>query len=230
MQRVFTIIIALVFMAGTAQAGWFDDTLKGALQKAGERGVEEAVEGAYQGGKNAGKQAIENAQEEEEEEEEMTQEDLENMKAYQQSAPAFQPQAQPAPAQPAPAKGVIENIDRDSINMKEGNWKTTMIMQANGFAMPPQTFTTCLTRENIVPQEKQEDGECLITSLRAKGDTVYWIMECKDEESVTYTQGEITYHGKTLEGTVVITVKPKGGNPMTMTNSMKGQYLGPCPK
>ncbi|WP_028313414.1 DUF3617 domain-containing protein [Desulfatibacillum aliphaticivorans] len=228
MKRIFTILFTLVFLAGMAQAGWFDDKLKGALQKAGERGIEEAVDGAYEGGKNAGKEAIEEAQEEDEEE--MTQEDMENLKAYQQSSQSYQTQAQPAAIEPSPAQGVIEEIDRDSINMKEGNWKTTMIMQANGFTMPPQNYTTCLTRENIVPQEKPDDGECRITGLKAKGDTVYWTMECIDPESATYSQGEITYHGKTFEGTVVITVKPKEGGMMTMHNSMKGQYLGPCPE
>ncbi|SHI65684.1 Protein of unknown function [Desulfatibacillum alkenivorans DSM 16219] len=224
MKRIFAILFTLVFLAGIAQAGWFDDKLKGALQKAGERGIEEAVDGAYEGGKNAGKEAMEEAQEEEDEAEELP-------AAYQQqAAQSYQPQGRTAAIEPSPAQGVIEEIDRNSINMKEGNWKTTMIMQANGFTMPPQNYTTCLTRENIVPQEKPDDGECKITGLKAKGDTVYWTMECIDQESATYSRGEITYHGKTFEGTVVITVKPKEGGMMTMNNSMKGQYLGPCPE
>ena len=217
MYRIAAILITLVFVVGSAQAGWFDDTLKNTLQKAGERGIEEAVDATYEGGKGVGKDALQAEQEEEP-----------AAPAYQPQAPAYQQQA-PA-IKPSPAQGVIEEIDVDSIDMKEGNWKTIMTMQANGFAVPPQTYTTCLSRENIVPQNNEEDNDCHITGLKAKGNTVYWTMECQNDGSTTYTQGEITYHGKTFEGTVIISIHTQEGGNMTMNNTLKGQYLGRCPE
>ncbi|MBI9076092.1 MAG: DUF3617 family protein [Desulfatibacillum sp.] len=206
MNRIFTVMMILLFMAATAQAGWFDDTLKGALQNAGERGIEEAVDASYEGGKNVGKEAIQEAGEEEPED----------------------PAPQAGKSASASTQGAIEELDLDSINMKEGQWKITMIMQAAGMKLPPQVYTTCLTKENIVPQNDEEADDCQTTSLRAVGDTVYWTMECKDEGSTTHSQGQITYHGKSFEGTVTVSIRTQEGGTMTMNNTMQGKYMGAC--
>ena len=42
------------------------------------------------------------------------------------------------------------------INFKPGKWEvTTTMKKVGGMTMPPQTFTQCMTKESIVPQNTQ---------------------------------------------------------------------------
>jgi len=90
--------------------------------------------------------------------------------------------------------------------------------------MMRQTFKNCLTKKDYIPY-KEEDKNCKVTSYNVKGNTVTWTIKCKDEEDTYTGTGKVTYKGDTFEG--FIKYKDPEGE-MTMT--MKGRWIGKCPK
>lgn len=59
MTRILLIAAAILLMCSPARAGWLSNTVKGALQSAGERGTNEAVSGAYEAAKGGARKAVE---------------------------------------------------------------------------------------------------------------------------------------------------------------------------
>lgn len=110
-------------------------------------------------------------------------------------------------------------------NMKEGLWEITVQMEMPGMPMkmPPQTFTHCLTKKDMVPQKAEPGQECKVIKYDVKGDTVSWVMECKTPEGIAVSSGRVTYKGNSFDG--VTKVKHAG---MEMTQNMKGRWLGQC--
>lgn len=114
----------------------------------------------------------------------------------------------------------------NGLNMKEGNWEITVIMQATGkipIQIPPQTFTQCIKRENAVPQKVETNQDCKITKQEVKGDTVSWILECKTPKGPVISEGTVTYKGTTFDG--VIKMKDRD---MDFTQTMNGRWIGEC--
>ncbi len=114
-----------------------------------------------------------------------------------------------------------------SQNMKEGLWEITMSLEMPGMPMkmPPQTNTQCLTKKDIVPQKAEPGQECKMVRSETKGNTVFWVMECKTKEGTVLFDGKVTYRGETFDG--VIKVKQSG---MDMTQNVAGKRIGNCPK
>jgi hypothetical protein len=112
-------------------------------------------------------------------------------------------------------------------NMKEGLWEITMTMDMPGMPMkmPPQTNTQCLTKKDMVPQKAEPGQECKMVRSEIKGNTVFWVMECKTREGTVLFDGKVTYRGETFDG--VIKVKQSG---MDMTQNVAGKRIGNCPK
>ncbi|MEW6418041.1 MAG: DUF3617 family protein [Nitrospirota bacterium] len=110
-------------------------------------------------------------------------------------------------------------------NMKEGLWEITMTMEMPGMPMkmPPQTYTHCLTKKDMVPQKEEPNQECKMIKHDVKGDTITWVIECKTREGTAVSNGRVTYKGTTFEG--VIRVKHAG---MEITQSLKGKWIGQC--
>ncbi|MFP4475460.1 MAG: DUF3617 domain-containing protein [Desulfatibacillaceae bacterium] len=194
------IAIALVLLPGTpAVAGWFDDTLKDALQGAGERGVHEAVDAGYEGAKGTGKQAVENA-----------------------SAKSGTSPSREEAAEPHGTPG----------EMREGQWEITMTIDMPGMpmAIPPQTYRSCLTRDNAVPRQENDGTECDYEELDNDGSTVKWKATCRSEDGiVSKSRGKIVYYGSSFKGETATETKDPDSGTMRMNNTMKGRYLGPCP-
>jgi hypothetical protein len=115
-------------------------------------------------------------------------------------------------------------------NYQEGLWEITSIMDIPG--MPkgmnkPQKYTVCMTKENAVPQPKEQgEQQCKITDQRIEGNTVHWTMTCKDG---TVGTGKITYSKTSFKGSQTMTTK-QGGQKMTMKMATSGKYLRPCKK
>lgn len=110
-------------------------------------------------------------------------------------------------------------------NMKEGLWEITMQMEIPGMPMqmPPQTYTHCITKNNMVPQREEPDQECKMIKRDIKGDTVTWVMECKTSEGTAVFNGKVTYKGDSFEG--IIKMKQSG---MEITQNLKGKWIGKC--
>ncbi len=110
-------------------------------------------------------------------------------------------------------------------NMKEGLWEITMTMEMPGMPMkmPPQTYTHCLTKKDMVPQKEEPNQECKMIKHDIKGDTVTWVIECKTTEGTAVSNGRVTYKGNTFNGTVK--VKHAG---MEVTQNLKGKWIGQC--
>jgi hypothetical protein len=113
---------------------------------------------------------------------------------------------------------------------QEGLWEITNIMDIPGMPKEmnkPMKYTYCLTKDNAVPQPKEQDGQqCKVTDQRIQGSTVNWTMTCKDG---TVSTGKITYAKNSFSGSQTTTTK-QGGQKMTIKIATSGKYLGPCKK
>lgn len=118
----------------------------------------------------------------------------------------------------------LSNI-AEAQNMKEGLWQITMTIEMPGMPMqmPPQTYTHCLTKKDMVPQKEEPNQECRMVKRDIEGDTVIWVMECKTSEGTAVFNGKVTYKGDSFEG--IIKMKQSG---MEMTQNLKGKWIGEC--
>ncbi|MBM4141618.1 MAG: DUF3617 family protein [Nitrospira sp.] len=115
-------------------------------------------------------------------------------------------------------------------NIKEGLWEITMKMEMQGMPMqmPPQTYTHCITKKDMVPQKEEPGQECKMVKSETKGDTVSWVMECKTREGTVTNNGRVTYKRDTFEGVVKVSMPGGKRGGMEMTQHMKGRWIGQC--
>ncbi|MCX8012275.1 MAG: DUF3617 family protein [Desulfobacterota bacterium] len=108
--------------------------------------------------------------------------------------------------------------------MKEGLCEITVNMEIPGMTMPPQTYTQCITKKNLIPKKEEPNQKgCNTIKTEVNKDTVYWIMECKTKGGVVTSNGYITYKGNTFEG--MTKIKHPGTD---ITQHLKGKWIGPC--
>lgn len=115
-------------------------------------------------------------------------------------------------------------------NMKEGLWEITVKMEMPGMPMqmPPQTFTQCITKKDVVPRREEPNQECKVIKTDVKGDTVTWIIECKTREGTAVSNGKVTYKGDTFDGVVKMSMHGGRRGSMEITQQMKGKWTGQC--
>ena len=115
-------------------------------------------------------------------------------------------------------------------NYQEGNWEITTTMNMPGMPkgmMRPVTHQVCMTKQNTVPQQKEQGKEkCKMTDQKTVGNKVFWTMTC---ENGTVSTGEIAYSKTSFKGSQT-TKTSHDGKQMTMKSTMSGKYLGPCTK
>ncbi len=117
-------------------------------------------------------------------------------------------------------------------NYQEGQWEITTTMNIPGMPKEmnkPFVYKVCMDKKNAVPPpQAKEKGEkqCEMTKQNVSGNTVTYTMKCKDG---TVSEGKITYSKTSFEGNTTTTTN-QGGKKMVMKSTMKGRYLGPCPK
>lgn len=113
-------------------------------------------------------------------------------------------------------------------NMNEGRWEiSASVEMANmPFPIPPMTYSQCLTKEDLIPQQDAQGsgGGCDVTTKTIKGDTVTWTMVCNAPQGKTTSTGSITYSGDSFNGTV----KVEGPGMPSMTQKMSGRRVGDC--
>ena len=122
-----------------------------------------------------------------------------------------------------------------SAEIKEGLWEITTTSEMKGvpIQLPPTTTKQCITKKDLVPRsEIQETGhECRIKDQKVSGDTVTYIVECKDQGgNVIDISGKTIYKGNVFDGITNTTVKTKEQGTMQMKSTTSGRYTGPCPK
>jgi hypothetical protein len=127
---------------------------------------------------------------------------------------------------------VLATIAVAEPNMQEGTWeiKGEIKMEGLPFPMPPipMTFTQCLTKKDMVPQKKEKNQDCKIIKNETVGNTVSWVMQCKDKNGVTDSTGKITYKGDSFDGTVHTVTKDTKGAKSESTMQMSGKRTGDC--
>ncbi len=115
-------------------------------------------------------------------------------------------------------------------NLKEGKWEVTTKMEMPGMPMqlPAFTYTQCITKSDLVPENKQQQQQnenCDAVDVKTSGNTVTWSTKCKGDNGDTTGTGTITYAGDSFTGNMKVN---QGG--MEMTTKMNGKYIGKCDK
>lgn len=117
-------------------------------------------------------------------------------------------------------------------NMQEGMWEIKGEMKLEGmpFPMPPipVTYTQCLTKKDMVPQKKEQNQECKTIKNEIVGNTVSWVMQCKDKSGVADSTGKITYKGSSFVGSIHTVMKDADGEKSESTLQMSGKRIGDC--
>lgn len=113
-------------------------------------------------------------------------------------------------------------------NLQDGTWEITTQMEIPGlpFAPPPVKYTRCLSKQDAVPQQADQKNSCQVISSDIQGDTVFWVVECKDRGETVRSNGNVTYRKDRFTGTVHVTSSGKGAG--TVTSKMSGRRIGNC--
>ena len=121
-----------------------------------------------------------------------------------------------------------------TVNMEPGQWEITTTVKVEGMPgdIPPQTHTTCLSEDDLVPKPEKGGEQCTVSEPKITGDTVEWTMTCDNpKQAMKGTgSGKITYSGDAFEGTTTMSVEASGQPAMKMDAHLKGKRLGPCPE
>jgi hypothetical protein len=114
-------------------------------------------------------------------------------------------------------------------NITEGKWEITskVVMEGLPMSVPPVKTSMCLSNKQAVPQNAQKNQDCRMISNNIVGNTVTWVMQCKDKNGTVDSEGKITYRGSSFDGTVIVNMKGKGGN-QKITQNMHGKRIGDC--
>jgi hypothetical protein len=104
-----------------------------------------------------------------------------------------------------------------------------MEMKGMPMEMPAMKHTMCLTSKDMVPQKAEKNQDCKMISNKVEGNTVTWVMQCKDKNGTMDTNGKITYKGGAFDGTVDMDINGKDGK-QHMSQKMSGRRIGDCTK
>ena len=131
------------------------------------------------------------------------------------------------------AVAVLAGVAFAAPNMEEGKWEIKGEMKLEGmpFPMPAMqvNFTQCLTKKDMVPQQKDKNQECTTVSTKVDGNSVSWVMKCKDKKGrVTEGTGKMTYKGSTFEGNIHNVTTDAKGQKSESTMTMNGKRTGDC--
>ena len=111
------------------------------------------------------------------------------------------------------------------IDMKEGEWEHTieMVMEGMPFSMPPTKVNVCVTKDDLIPDEK-DNANCKTIYEKVTGNTVSYKTECVDKGEKVEMEGNITYSGTSYKGQMAM--KSSNGREDAMKMKLSGRYLG----
>ena len=113
-------------------------------------------------------------------------------------------------------------------DINPGLWEFTTETQMQGggnMQVPPETHTQCITRDDLVPMSQNASQECQTTNVVTSGDTISWDIVCGGQGGQMEGSGEVTYHGDTMDGSMVMAIS---GTNMQITNTITGRRVGNC--
>ena len=113
-----------------------------------------------------------------------------------------------------------------SVDFEEGQWEITSQVKMQGMNMPAQTFSQCITKDNMVPQNNtsgQQGGSCTVSDVKTSGNTVSWSVVCKTQGGEMKGKGKITYQGDRFTGDSIVEMMG-----MEMVTEMSGRRTGAC--
>jgi len=118
-------------------------------------------------------------------------------------------------------------------NMAEGKWEVTgkMTMEGLPFRMPavPISYSQCLTKKDLVPQQKEQNKDCKLVSQKIQGNIVTWVGSCVDKDgNKTDSTGTITYKGSSFDGKIDTVMRDPKGAKTTSKLQITGQRTGDC--
>lgn len=101
--------------------------------------------------------------------------------------------------------------------VKYGEWETTVELSGMPIPMAPQKQRVCITQDNLVPKEQQEQ-DCNM-KWTADGDSVHWNMSCANGAR---GKGHVTYAWDKMHGETEISA-PEAQ--MVMKSKMTGKWV-----
>jgi hypothetical protein len=119
--------------------------------------------------------------------------------------------------------GISSSAEEPSIEPGMWEWSVTMEMPGMPFQMPPTTYSSCITKEDLVPNQTDSTQQCKMLHNKATKSGVEWKIECTSEAGKTLSIGKIAYKSTTAKGKIEIQT-----NGMNMTSKIDGRRTGVC--
>jgi len=112
--------------------------------------------------------------------------------------------------------------------LEDGEWEMTTQMEMSGMPegmpqLPAMVHRQCLSNDMMVPTQERRNQDCEKMEQKVSGNTVTWSMRCTTNGVVSEMNGESTYSGDTMKGTMHMTSQG-----MEMTSHVTGKRIGSC--
>jgi len=114
-----------------------------------------------------------------------------------------------------------------TVDMQPGMWEWTTQMKMAGMDLqiPPTVFSSCITQQDLVPQNQSPNGDCKILENSTSGNTISWKIQCDSPHGSSTTSGKMTYSGSSASGAMDVVARG-----MAMSATMSGRRTGGCDK
>ena len=111
------------------------------------------------------------------------------------------------------------------VNMQPGMWEWSMTMEMPGMpmAMPPTVYSSCVTKDDLLPKQSAKDDRCKTLKNQIKGNSVLWKIECSSAGGMATSEGTMTYSGATARGEIQSSTQG-----MAMMSKITGRRTGSC--
>ena len=111
-----------------------------------------------------------------------------------------------------------------AVEMHDGLWELTTVMDMPGMKMPPQKMKHCYTKEDVKDQKKMVNNnkDCTVTELNSIGNKVSWKMKCTGKNAGSFS-GETTFTDDSYDSNMKM--QSQG---MAMNMKTKGKRIGAC--
>ncbi len=91
------------------------------------------------------------------------------------------------------------------------------------FTPPPVVYSSCITKEDFIPEQKMDKNKCKMLENVVTSDSVAWKIECTESGVTAVTTGKIVYSSTTAKGEIKVVTQG-----MEMISKLTGKYIGKC--
>ena len=102
-------------------------------------------------------------------------------------------------------------------------WKSTMEIVGMPFPVPPISYSDCLTKEDLIPKQPDDNQQCKMLDKKITSDSVEWKMECNGDAGKAVSEGKISYNGTSAKGEIKTSTQG-----MNMIVKLSGEHTGAC--